>query len=220
MNLNPFQIISYVKNPFKKLLLILILVLLLFFLLTLVTKPLRIRWSTNYLHSGDEKLSNKQYLPAEVEYQKSLALFWGNKEARERIILSKSAEANVWALLPFYEETGEEEKLNTLKAGKAIPKNSLEAVKNSRSSILKEEYQIAIAEAETATKMDQGYTEAWLYLGVANYKAASLLQISADSKNEYLSESKKALLKALLLDSTNSDAKAYLKAVESGKHGR
>ena len=208
--------ISHVKNPIKKILLYLILALLLFFILALITKPIRIKWSDNYQKNGDKKLAAKQYLPAEVEYDKSLTLFWGNKKARERLILARGAETNVLSLLPFYEEIGAKDKLALLKSSISTPQNSLEAVKTSRDLILKEEYQLAINQATVATKMDPNYVEAWLYLGISNYKAASLLQLSTDSKNSYLSSAKIALQKTLQLDATNADAKTYLEL--SGKN--
>ncbi len=202
-------ILESVKNPYKKILLIIILLLICCFVVSLVTKPLRIKWSKNYVVSGDSYLAQKKYLHAEVEYKKSLFLYWKNDTANQKLALAQNAETNVLLLKDFYQTTNKSEfdlLNNTIK----LPDTSVTAVKNCKDLIGKNEYQLAIIAAQNAVEMDKNYRDAWVYLGIANLETAEFTELTTKNQEKYLADAKSAMEKASTLDPEYQTTKDYL----------
>jgi hypothetical protein len=207
--------LTKIQNPVKKGILYLLLFAILFFAISLLTKPVRIAWSENYVEAGDEFLAQKNYLKAELEYKKALALFWSNQTAKRRLPLTSKAQANIDELTDFYRETGRDELLSKLQSAEIIPGSVLEAVKATRELIEEGEYQLAAKIGKTSTEMDINYRDAWLYSGIANLKTAKSVELAPSYRMEYLVEAQANLEKALLIDQLSESAAEYLKEAKT-----
>lgn len=203
--------INQKKLPFLYLFLKwLILILIMFVLLSLLIKPFRKNWSNDYTKRGNIYLEQKKYLTAELQYKKALILNGKNEEARTMFEFSTSAEKDVLELEDFYKNRNLSVELELFEKAKAIPGSESEAVKIARELIDKEQYQLAIIPAKTATLMDKTYAEAWIYLGIANFRTAGYSEIRSENRENYLKEAKEAFLKAKELEPDNETANQYL----------
>lgn len=68
-----------------------------------------------------------------------------------------------------------------------------------------------------ATEMDGEYRDAWLYLGIANLKAAQNLEIKTDDKAQYLSRAKDSLARAISIDPNYDKTIEYVRELDSYK---
>ncbi len=202
--------IKSTRNIWKKIILLVILILLIIFILSLITKPIRKKWSNNYIKTGDAFIIQKKYLHAELEYKKSLTLYWGNKTARERFSLVKKIEDDFLTIKEFYNQTNNSLLLNDLSATLKLPATSVDELKLTRQLIERGEYQLAVETAKNATEMDKNYRDTWLYLGIASQYTAENTELPKETKRNYLLVSKEALEKAKKLDSTFTDTDKYL----------
>lgn len=191
--------------------LIVLVILILFFLM----KPLRTYSAQKYVNEGDIFLANKQYLHADLAYEKALVLFPGNKIAKDRRALTLESSKNIRVLEKFYETEGFNNQGNKLKEATTFPNNETEAVKLSRKLLEDGEYQLAIIPAKTAVEMDNSYRDAWLYLGIANLKTAELVDLSSEARASYIEKSKEALNKAKEIDPESKDVKDYLSELQT-----
>lgn len=178
-------------------------------ILFIATSPLRGKAAQNYIKEGDKFLSENKYVSAEVEYDKALKLNSKDNIAKERKQLATDGANNILALANFYQENFTDKKL-IMEQATSFPENEVAAVKSSRQLIEQGEYQLAAIPAETATKMDPDYRDAWLYLGIANYKTATLVELKPETQNIYKEKSKESLKKVLELEPSNSLAKELL----------
>ena len=169
-------------------------------ILFLLTTPLRGHAANDYVAKGDQYLSEKKYLGADLAYQKALALNSRNKDAAQRRSLVTEAEGNVQALENFYNELGDSSQEALLSKINAFPANETEVLKLSKELIEQSEFQLAIVPAETATQMAPDYALCWQYLGIANQKTADLVDLSPVSKEKYVYAAKAAFAKAKELD--------------------
>lgn len=169
-------------------------------LLYIISIPIRSRAAESYFIKGDQALSAKNYLAAELQYEKALALKNNYIQAKNRITLVEIASKDPLVLKNFYQSRGESDKIEVIESATAFPENDNAALALSKNLIEKGEYQLAILPAKTASEMSPDYPEAWQYLSIANLKTADLTQISPEARNYYISESDKALAKAKALD--------------------
>jgi len=183
---------------------------LIFTTLILITKPIRKSWSQNYLSTGDEYLAQKKYKSAELEYQKSILLYRGNRLAKDRMKLVDRAAADVLALSDFYKEKNISDQSEEISRLLLIPASETDGVKKAKSLIEQGEYQYAILSAKTAKEMDKGYRDAWLYYGIANLDTAKFVELTVSQQKAYLEEAKKAFAKALQIDSESESSKQFL----------
>lgn len=197
---------DFIKQPFVKgeknyigwLKLAIIPVILIGLLLVLI--PIRKNLSNRYLDAGDKLLGERKYISAQVAYDKSLYLNSNNESARNHRELARRSETDLEELGKYYGEVKDTENLRKISWAKAIPSEEIEAVKLSKEFIEKDEYQLAIVSAATATEMDPLYRDAWLYLGISNMKAAQMLELSPESKKSYLANAKLAFEKVKEID--------------------
>lgn len=178
--------------------------------LELITKPLRASWSENYAAAGDNYLLQKKYLLSLLQYEKALLLNSKNETALNHKPLAINAKRNVLELEKLYKEKNIELQLDLITKAKSIPPEASEAAKTSRALIQKEEHQFAIVAAKNATAIDAKYRDGWLYLGIANFKTAQLVELDNDDKKFYLSNAKQALDQAKLLDPLYQPTLDYL----------
>ena len=195
------------KLTFLKWLLIVIVIIIAVFFLT---KPIRISSANNYIESGDKYLLNKEYLKADLEYQKA-SILNKNSQGEERMALVESAMKDVTALKGFYTEKGQTDQIDLFEEASNIPQNESEAAKESKKLIEEKEYQLAILSAETAVEMDKEYRDGWLYLGISNLKCAENLELKTAIRANYLDNAKNALEKASALDQDYQPTKDFLK---------
>lgn len=169
-------------------------------LLYLVSIPIRGHAAESYVEKGDSELSQKNYMAAELQYEKALSLKGAYMLAKERIALVEKASRDPLVLKDFYLARNESDKLKTISTATAFPENDNSALLLAKELIDKGEYQLAILPAKTASEMSPDYPEAWQYLSVANLKTANLAQISPEARSYYIDQSDKALAKARELD--------------------
>ena len=162
----------------------------------ILTDPMRSKASDDYMKRGDQLLLEKKFVSAEVEYDKALALDSKNGLAKERIKLCGRAEMNISELQDLTDLYGSEEQKALFEEANQFPKNENVALEMTKTLLDKEEYQLAIIPAKTATEMDQNYATAWIYLGGADLKAAKLAEISPEAQEFYLTEARTAFGKA------------------------
>ena len=198
------------STPFKWLLIVIAIIVSVFFL----TKPLRVSSANSYIDSGDKYLLKKEYLKADLEYQKSIILSSSTK-ATHRLELVEDAMADIEALKDFYIEQNAESQIELLEGANIIPKNESDAAKESKKLVEEKEYQLAIIPAKTAVEMDKEYRDGWLYLGIANLKCAEYLELKPEIKRTYLDTAKTALDKASSLDPDYQPTKDFLKEMET-----
>ena len=184
-------------------------------ILELISKPLRKKWSNDYISKGDIYLEQKKYLTAEIQYDKALTLYSGNEAAKNRKELATNAEKDILALADFYKEKNISSQIELFQSATAVPASKVEAVKNAKTLLEKDEYQLAKISAKTATEMDKSYRDAWIYLGIANLKAYENLEVSKDSKSSYKDEAKASLETAKLIDPTYELIQSFLKKIEN-----
>lgn len=178
----------------------LIIVLALILLVYLGTLPVRGKLAKDYTVSGDDLLVQKKYLSAELEYEKALTLNSKDQSAIAHRQTAQDAEADITKLLSLYKERGDKTKVALFAQAGEVPSNETEAVKLSKELIEKGEYQLAVIPAKTATEMDQGYRDAWLYLGIANLQVYQKVELREAVRGGYLSAAKAALEQAKTLD--------------------
>lgn len=189
------------------------LIFLIFLLLFFLIKPLRTYSAQKYVTEGDKYLANKEYLHADLAYDKALTLLPSNKTAKERKTLAKEASQNVLVLESFYKSNnfnGQKEKLDE---ATTFPTNETEAVKLSKQLIEEKEYQLAIIPAKTATEMAPDYRDAWIYLGIANLKTAELTDLSSEVQAGYIAKAKEAFEKAKQIDPESKVVNDYLASI-------
>lgn len=189
--------------------LIILVIILLFFLL----KPLRTHSSNKFVLAGDEYLANKKYLHADLAYEKALTLSPKDSAIMAKRALAKSASEDVEKLENLYQNEKFSSDKEMLESASEFPANETEALKLSKDLIEKGEYQLASIPAKTATEMDPGYRDAWLYLGIANLKTAQLVELSPEVKQSYMDKAKTALQKAKEIDPESKVVADYLKMI-------
>lgn len=185
---------------FLKLLKWFLLVLIFLFLILIASQPLRGKATKKYLDSGDNFLTQKQYLHADLEYQKALILSPKNNDAKQRRVFVKNTAGNILEIQKLANGKNLSQLIEKIKLATDFPDDETAAVRLAKKFIEESEYQLAILPAKTATEMDPDYVDAWVYLGIANLKAATLLQLWPDVKDKYLSDSKVAFSKVSELD--------------------
>jgi len=155
----------------RKVLKWLIIIALLILVLYLATIPARKNLSNHLVKKGDTYLAQKEYLSAELQYEKVLTLSKKNVLAKDRLNLAKEAENNVLALEDFYKESGNAEQIELFREATSVPKSAKSAVILSKELIEKGEYQLAAVAAGTAVEMDKDYDLAKTYRSIALSKA-------------------------------------------------
>ncbi|MFA4995876.1 MAG: hypothetical protein WC536_01885 [Patescibacteria group bacterium] len=190
------------------------LVVLIFLLLFLLIKPLRTYSAQKYITEGDQYLANKEYLHADLAYDKALTLFPSSKAAEERKTLNKEASQNVLVLEDFYKSNNFNSQKEKLDEATAFPTNETEAVKLSKQLIEENEYQLAIIPAKTATEMAPDYKDAWIYLGISNLKTAELADLTSSVQAGYISKAKEAFEKAKQIDPESKTVDDYLDSID------
>lgn len=177
-----------------------LLVLIFLFLILVASQPLRGKIANNYLDSGDNFLIQKQYLRADLEYQKALILSPRNNDTKQRRVFVKDTAGNILEMKELSNSKNLSQLLEKIQLATDFPDDETAAVKLARKFIEESEYQLAILPAKTATEMDPDYVDAWVYLGIANLKVATLIQLWPDVKDKYLLDSKMAFSKVSELD--------------------
>jgi len=190
------------------------LIFLVFLLLFFLIKPLRTYSAQKYITEGDRYLANKEYLHADLAYDKALTLFPSSKTAKERKTLTEEASRNVLVLEDFYKENNFGEQKEKLDEATTFPTNETEAVNLSKQLIEEKEYQLAIIPAKTATEMAPDYRDAWIYLGIANLKTAQLTNLSSDIQAGYIAKAKEAFEKAKQIDPESKVVNDYLNSMK------
>ena len=187
---------------FLKFLKWLLLVLIFLFLILVASQPLRGKAAQKYLDAGDNYLTQKQYLRADLEYQKALILTPKNNEAKQRRVFVKNTAGDILQIKNFSGGVNFDQLIEKIDLATDFPGDETAAVRLSKQFIEEKEYQLAILPAKTATEMDPDYIDAWAYLGIANLKAATLIQLWPDVKEKYLLDSQIAFSKIRELDPT------------------
>lgn len=190
--------------------LIILAIIILFF----VIKPLRTYSAQKYITEGDNYLANKQYIHADLSYEKALIIFPGSKTAKERKALAADSSKNIALLQNFYKDNNFNSQKDKLDEASAFPVDETEAVKLSKKLIEEKEYQLAIIPAKTATEMGPDYRDAWLYLGIANLKTAELVDLSVDAKASYTQKAKDAFDQAKKIDPESKIVNDYLNSLD------
>ncbi|MCL5410752.1 MAG: hypothetical protein M1324_02755 [Patescibacteria group bacterium] len=190
-------------------------IILILVIIFLLVKPLRTYSAQKYISEGDTYLADKQYLHADLAYEKALIIFPGSKVAQGRRALVTEASRNILILEDFYKQNNFNNQKDKLDEALAFPKEEIEGVRLSKQLIEEKEYQLAIIPAKTATEMDDGYRDAWLYLGIANLKTAELVDLSSEVRALYVEKAKDAFNKAKTIDPESKDVNDYLKILES-----
>ena len=180
------------------------------FLLVLLSSPLRGKAASNYVKEGDNLLLQKKYISAEVEYRKALTLNANDAVAKDHMDLANKAELNISEFERFFDLPQFAGFKVKYEEASEVPTNQSDVVKLSKKLIEDGEYQLAIIPAKNAIEMDDGYRDAWLYLGIANLKTAQFSELKPEAQNQYLFEAKKAFNKVLELDPENKTAKELL----------
>jgi DNA primase large subunit len=155
-------------------------------------------------------------LHADLAYEKAQVIAPGDKTAAERRALVQESGENIQALESFYKTGDFTDRENKLNEATAFPANETEAVKLSKQLIDENEYQLATIPAKTATEMDDGYRDAWLYLGIADLKTAQLVDLSKEAKATYIEKAKEALNKAKQIDPEYKVVSDYLNELNKG----
>jgi len=151
--------------------------------LELLTKPLRRHWADNYLDQGDQYLLQKKYLSAELDYQKSLALF-DNQTAKDHLDLAKSAETNILALEKFYQEHKISDEIDNINFAKTKRISEYEELQASKALFDKGEYQLALIPLQEIK--DPTTPEYKTFLKTINSSIAEKVEISAVARQKYL----------------------------------
>ena len=190
------------------------LIILVLFLLIFLLKPLRIFSSNKLVSAGDEYLASKKYLHADLAYEKALLLSPKNPDIIAKRALAKSASEDIEKLESLFQNEKYSMNKKALESASVFPENETAALKLSKDLIEKGEYQMAIIPAHTATEMDPGYRDAWLYLGIANLKTAELVELSPEVKQTYMAKAKEALGRAKETDPESKTVSDYLKMIQ------
>ncbi len=159
----------------------------LFLIIVYFFHPFR-TFSKYFVTKGDSYLSQKKYVSANLEYDKALMLNPKNGKAIHRKEITKNAETDIKALIPFWTETNNQEMLAKMDKVETFPRNENEALILSKKLMEESEYQLAIIPAETAVAMAPEYETAQTYLKIAKEKAATLTEISPENQSAYLQQ--------------------------------
>ncbi len=189
------------------------LIVLAFLLIIFLLKPLRTFSSKKFVSVGDEYLASKKYLHADLAYEKALLLSPKNSDILAKRALAKSASEDIEKLESFFQEEKFSANKEALLSASEFPSSETDALKLCKELIEKGEYQLAIIPAHTATEMDPGYRDAWLYLGIANLKTAQLVELSPEVKQAYMNKAKEALQRAKEIDPESKAVADYQKQV-------
>lgn len=202
---------SFRNDPFYVVFKWTLIILIAILAVALASRPLCRSWSDRFLDKGDQLLTQKRYLQAEMNYEKSLLINNKNDRAKQRITLVREASTNILKLQDFFTEKNLTIKTDLFTKAMAIPTKERDAVVSARELIEQEEYQLAIIPATTATEMDSNYRDGWLYLGIANIKCAQFLQIKDSDRQFYLDKAKQSLDQAKKIDPEYQPTLDYLK---------
>ncbi|HOX41438.1 MAG TPA: hypothetical protein PK263_04540 [bacterium] len=181
--------------------------------------PLRKKWSESRVKLGDSYLTQKKYVSAALEYNKAMLLNKDSKTANAHKTLATESASNILKLEEFYKKENVQMALENFDKAKAIPKDEVIATKTARELIEKEEYQLAIISATTATQLEPSYRDGWLYLGIANLKTLQNVELPQEAKNVYLQQAQKALEKAKSLDPQYKPTLDFLGELEKARDG-
>lgn len=189
-------------------------ILVLFFLVIyLGTLPVRGSLAKKYLSQGDAFLTQEKYLSADLAYRKAQVLTPKDANAVTKRELAGKASRNILELKDLVRSQNLEAKTSLFELATSVPKSETDAVRTSRQLIEKGEYQLAIIPAKTATEMDKTYRDAWVYLGIANLRAATLLETNNEVQLQYRNAAKDAFNQAYSLDPTYEVTSNYLKSI-------
>ncbi len=153
-----------------------------------MSRPIRNKWSNNYLSRGDTFLVQKKYLSAIVEYQKAMLLNPENTTAVSHNELADNAESDVTVLENFYKDRGLNDKYAEFAKARTKTQNPAEATKISKSLIEDGEYQLAIIPAKLATQLDPTYQSGWVFLAIANLDVTREVEINGVARKTYQSD--------------------------------
>ena len=159
-------------------------------------------------------MASKKYLHADLAYEKALLLSPKNPDIIAKRALAKSASEDIEKLESLFQNEKYSMNKKALESASVFPENETAALKLSKDLIEKGEYQMAIIPAHTATEMDPGYRDAWLYLGIANLKTAELVELSPEVKQTYMAKAKEALGRAKETDPESKTVSDYLKMIQ------
>jgi|GEM_PF-746870 len=187
-----------------------LIILIIFLSLDVITKPIKRHWANNYVKRGDGYLLQKKYLTADLQYQKALFLDKNNTTAKTEQKLADNAMSDVMVLESFYRQNNSAAESDNFNLIKTKPATAELATAQAKGLIEKEEYQLAIYPAETATKLDKTYRDGWLYLGIANLRVAQNVEMTKIIRQGYLNNAKTALNRASSIDSAYQPTKDYL----------
>lgn len=148
-----------------------------------VLAPARKQISKRYLIRGDKYLVAQQFEPARREYQQALDYDPDNATARQMRDLAQKAPTDIALARDFFQARGVvavTEKLDQAQQKYSHPKDALQAGVDFFQA---GEFVYAQYPLRQATKLDNGYPEAWHYLGLTYQELAkkdSSLQALAD----------------------------------------
>ncbi|MFA7252949.1 MAG: hypothetical protein WC107_00160 [Patescibacteria group bacterium] len=182
--------------------------------LSLLTKPARGKWSNNYVEKGDLYLEQKKFLSADLEYKKALVLNGKNEKAAERRQLAELGTSDILSLEDFFKEKKLTEQSQYFELAKKVPAEPIQAVKNSKLLIEKEEFQLASAAAKIAIEMDKTSADGWLYLGISQLKIAENIEMNSNLKKQLREEAKQSFTAAKSLNPDDELVRQYLNAIE------
>jgi tetratricopeptide (TPR) repeat protein len=175
--------------------------------------PARVSGSKKYLVSGDNFLANRKFISAIVEYKKAEFLH-GGENISDRINIARDGEKDISKLIPFFTEINDIEALNEITEANKVPANVSEGVKAAKAYIENGRPDLGILAATTVTEMDEGYQDAWTYLGLSNYYMMKDAEISSDSREYYKAQAQEAWEKAMSIDPTNETVQGYLETLK------
>ncbi|MEI8143320.1 MAG: hypothetical protein WCG48_01730 [Candidatus Berkelbacteria bacterium] len=185
--------------------------------LSLLTKPIRHAWAANYISAGDKYLLEAKYNWAELSYAKASLLEPSNKVAKSQKKLAVEGSGDISKLLDFFKREKATASLQLYSESTVTDKKYYDLTILSQSLIGRGQYQYAIIPAERSVALNDTYRDGWLYLGIANLRAATNLKTDKNVLKNYLAEAKKAFDRAALLDPVYQPIKDYQGEAEKVK---
>ena len=181
-------------------------------ILTLAYLNFRPSIAKGLIERGDNLLSESKYIKALVQYKKADYLI-NNEEIDQKIILTDQAQKDISKLEMIWREKNNILAQESLKKARGVYDSEYDSVVLSKEFIESEQPQFAIIAAKTAIEMEQNYTDAWLYLGIAHLESVNKLELSQDNYNYHREEAKSALDHAQTLSPDNENVKKYLEGL-------
>ncbi len=181
-------------------------------IIALLCQYFRPTLAQGFIKRGDTLLNQEKYIEALVQFKKADYLI-NSDEINEKINLTDEAQRDITKLTMLWREKDNIAAQENLKRAKKVYDSEYDSVVLAREFIETEKPQFAIIAVKTAIEMEQNYTDAWLYLGIAHLECSNKLELSEENYNYHREEAHAALETAQTLSPENENVIKYLEGM-------